>query len=176
MTTEEITLIPPGKLRCVVTNKLRSDTPEEHVRQRISRSLLEDYGYDKCDIEIEFTVNLGSGKKRVDIAIFQPRIEHKQQHIKIIVECKRDDVRPTDRDNGIEQLKSYLSACPNASFGSVVDHIEIPNIESVFIPNASKDIQIKIGKLVVSAFEKKDEANAIEAAAILKLEELLYRG
>ncbi len=117
MTTEEITLIPPGKLRCVVTDKLRSDTPEEHVRQRIARSLLEDYGYDKCDIEIEFTVNLGSSKKRVDIAIFPPRIEHKQQNIKIIVECKRDDVRPTDRDNGIEQLKSYLSACPNACFG-----------------------------------------------------------
>lgn len=117
MTNEEITLIPPGKLRCVVTEKLRSDTPEEHVRQRIARSLLEDYGYDKCDIEIEFTVNLGSSKKRVDIAIFPPRTEHKQQHVKIIVECKRDDVRPTDRDNGIEQLKSYLSACPNASFG-----------------------------------------------------------
>lgn len=117
MTTEEITLIPPGKLRCVVTEKLRSDTPEEHVRQRIARSILEDYGYDKCDIEIEFTVNLGSSKKRVDIAIFPPRTEHKQQHIKIIGECKRDDVRPTDRDNGIEQLKSYLSACPNARFG-----------------------------------------------------------
>lgn len=117
MTTEKITLIPPGKLRCVVTEKLRADTPEEHVRQRIARSLLEDYGYDKCDIEIEFTVNLGSSKKRVDIAIFPPSVEHKQQHIKIIVECKRDEVRPTDRDNGIEQLKSYLSACPNACFG-----------------------------------------------------------
>lgn len=114
---EAITLIPPGKLRCVVTDKLRADTPEEHVRQRIARSLLEDYGYDKCDIEIEFTVNLGSSKKRVDIAIFPPLVEHKQQHIKIIVECKRDEVRPTDRDNGIEQLKSYLSACPNACFG-----------------------------------------------------------
>lgn len=117
MTKEEITLIPPGKLRCVVTDKLRPDTPEEHVRQRIARSLMEDYAYDKADIEIEFTVNLGSSKKRVDIAIFPPQTEHKQQHVKIIVECKRDDVRPTDRDNGIEQLKSYLSACPNARFG-----------------------------------------------------------
>jgi type I restriction enzyme M protein len=108
MTEEAITLIPPGKLQCVVTGKLRPDTPEEHVRQRIARSLLEDYGYDKADIEIEFTVNLGSSKKRVDIAIFPPRVEHKQENIKIIVECKREDVRPTDRDNGVEQLKSYL--------------------------------------------------------------------
>jgi type I restriction enzyme M protein len=117
MTEKAITLIPPGKLQCVVTGKLRPDTPEEHVRQRIARSLLEDYGYDKADIEIEFTVNLGSSKKRVDIAIFPPRVEHKQENIKIIVECKREDVRPTDRDNGVEQLKSYLSACANARFG-----------------------------------------------------------
>jgi type I restriction enzyme M protein len=117
MTEKAITLIPPGKLQCVVTGKLRPDTPEEHVRQRIARSLLEDYGYDKADIEIEFTVNLGSSKKRVDIAIFPPRVEHKQENITIIVECKREDVRPTDRDNGVEQLKSYLSACANARFG-----------------------------------------------------------
>ncbi|GAP12176.1 type I restriction-modification system methyltransferase subunit [Bellilinea caldifistulae] len=114
---ETITLIPPGKIQCVVTGKLRPDTPEENVRQRIARSLLEDYGYDKSDIEIEFTVNLGSSKKRVDIAIFPPHVEHKQENIKIIVECKREEVRPTDRDNGVGQLKSYLAACPNARFG-----------------------------------------------------------
>jgi type I restriction enzyme M protein len=114
---EAVTLIPPGKLRCVVTDKLRPDTPEEHVRQRIARSLVDDYSYEKSDIEIEFTVNLGRSKKRVDIAIFPHEAEHKQENIKIIVECKREDVRPTDRDNGIEQLKSYLAACLNARFG-----------------------------------------------------------
>ncbi len=115
--TSTVDLIPPGKLRCIVTGKLRSDTPEEHVRQRIARSLLDDYGYDKVDVELEFSVNLGSSKKRVDIAIFPPLTEHKQQNVKTIVECKREDVRPTDRDNGVEQLKSYLAACPNARFG-----------------------------------------------------------
>ncbi|MCS6783202.1 MAG: type I restriction enzyme HsdR N-terminal domain-containing protein, partial [Gloeomargarita sp. SKYG98] len=117
MSEKPITLIPPGKLLCVVTGKFRKDTPEEHVRQRIARSLLEGYGYKEADIEIEFTVNLGSSKKRVDIAIFPPRVEHKQENIKVIVECKREDVRPSDRDNGVEQLKSYLAACPNARFG-----------------------------------------------------------
>jgi len=117
VTEEAITIIPPGKLRCVVTGKLRPDTPEENVRQRIARSLLEDYGYDRADIEIEFTINLGSSKRRVDIAIFPPRVEHKQENIKIIVECKSENVRPSDRDNGVEQLKSYLSACANAHFG-----------------------------------------------------------
>ncbi|MBM3150415.1 MAG: N-6 DNA methylase, partial [Chloroflexi bacterium] len=83
----------------------------------IARSLMEDYGYDRVDIEVEFTVNLGRSKKRVDIAIFPPRVEHKQESVKIIIECKREDVRPTDRDNGVEQLKSYLAACSNARFG-----------------------------------------------------------
>ena len=114
---EHITLIPEGKIRCVVTGTLRNDTPEEHVRQRIARSLMEDYGYDKGYIEVEFTVNLGSSKKRVDLAIFPVGAEHKQENVKIIVECKREDVRPTDRENGVEQLKSYLAACPNAKFG-----------------------------------------------------------
>lgn len=114
---DTLTLIPPGKLRYLVTGKLRPDTPEEHVRQRFARSLLEEYGYDRGDLEIEFPITLGSSKKRVDIAIFPTGAEHIQQYVKIIIECKREDVRPTDRDNGIEQLKSYLAACPNARFG-----------------------------------------------------------
>lgn len=117
MTSETIVLTPPGKLQCVVTGGPRSDTPEEHIRQRVARSLLEDYGYDRADIEIGFVVNLGNRKKRVDIAVFPPRVEHKQENIKIIIECKPEKTRPTDRDNGVEQLKSCLVACPNARFG-----------------------------------------------------------
>ena len=117
MVEETITLIPAGRLRCVVTDKLRPDTPEEHVRQRIARSIIEEYGYDRSDVEIEFSVNLGSSKKRVDIAIFSPQVAHIQQNLKIVIECKRDEIRPTDRDNGVEQLKSYLSACSNAKYG-----------------------------------------------------------
>ncbi|MEW6503904.1 MAG: N-6 DNA methylase [Chloroflexota bacterium] len=117
MPDENLTLIPPGKIQCIITGKLRPETPEEHVRQRVLRSLIEEYGYDKTDIEVEFSVNLGRSKKRVDIAIFPPNVDHKQENIKIIVECKREDIRPTDRDNGVEQLKSYLSSCANARFG-----------------------------------------------------------
>jgi hypothetical protein len=114
MTNETISLIPSGRLKCVVSGKLRLDTPEENVRQRIARSLLDNYGYDKTDIEIEFTINQGSKKPRVDIAIFPPNTVHKQENIKIIIECKKAEVKPTDRDNGIEQLKSYIAACLNA--------------------------------------------------------------
>ena len=117
MTEETITLIPSGKLRCVTTGKLRDDKPEEHVRQRIARSLLEDYGYDRVDIAVELTIYQGVKKPRVDIAIFPPNTPHKPENIRIIIECKREEIKPTDPDNGVGQLKSYMSSCLNARFG-----------------------------------------------------------
>lgn len=141
MAEETITLIPPGKLRCVITGKLRDDTPEENVRQRIARSLMEDYGYAKGDIEIEFTVNLGRSKKRVDIAIFPQDTLHNQESIKTIIECKREDIRPTDRDNGTEQLKSYLAACLNSRFGMWIGS-ELQVWEKVATPKGEFEFEI----------------------------------
>ncbi len=83
----------------------RNDTPEEHVRQRVARSLVEEYGYDRADLHIEFPVKMGSGKKkRVDIAIFPPGSEHKQELIFIIVEAKREDVRKVRRNRSVWNL------------------------------------------------------------------------
>jgi len=116
---EPVLLVPTGKLRCYIhENVFREDTPEEHVRQRTARSLIEEYGYYKADIHLEFPIKMGSGKKkRVDIAIFPNGHPHKQENIFIVVEAKREDVHPTDRKEGVEQLKSYLAACINAKWG-----------------------------------------------------------
>ena len=115
--SQDITFIPQGKLRCIVTGKLRADTPEENVRQRIARSLIDDYGYSREDIEVEFSVRLGVSRKRIDIAIFAPSTTHSQEQISIAIECKREEIKPSDRDNGVDQLKSYMSACLNCRFG-----------------------------------------------------------
>lgn len=114
---EPVVLVPAGKIKCYVTGTFRSDTPEEHVRQRIARSLVEEYGYDKKELALEFPVKLGSKTKRADIAIFPPGIEHTQQNIFILVETKKEDVKRTDRDNGVAQLQSYMAACQNAMWG-----------------------------------------------------------
>ena len=50
----ESSLVPAGKIKCYITGKHRPDTPEEHIRQRMARSLVEEYGYSKADIELEF--------------------------------------------------------------------------------------------------------------------------
>jgi type I restriction enzyme M protein len=137
--TEPILLVPTGKIRCYIHDGvLRADTPEEYVRQRAARSLVEEYGYDRADIHLEFPIKIGSGtKKRVDIAVFPAGQPHKQENIFIIVEAKREDVRPTDRKAGVEQLKSYLAACINARWGLWVGS-EMIGIEKETNPTRAK--------------------------------------
>lgn len=110
-------LVPPGKIRCCVTGNLRDDTPEEHVRQRWARSLMEEYGYPKTDLGIEIGITMGSKSKRVDVVIYRHGAERTQENITVVVEAKREDVLPSDKDKGIEQLKSYMAACLSCRFG-----------------------------------------------------------
>lgn len=110
-------LVPPGKIRCYVTGKLRKDTPEEHVRQRWARSLVDEYGYPKTDLGIEVTVRMGRARKYADLVVYIHDAPHKQENARIIVEAKRDDTKPTDDKRGDGQLISYMAACPACRFG-----------------------------------------------------------
>ena len=109
--------IPAGKIRCFVTKKLRKDTPEENVRQRWARSLVEEYGYDVEDLAVEFSVKMGTQRKRTDIVVFKPGGSRKQDTVATIVEAKREDVSPKDKAEGVDQLKSYMSACSSCRYG-----------------------------------------------------------
>ena len=110
--------IPDGFLPDFLTGEHVRDTPEEYVRQNLERALVEQYGYPAADCEPEFRIKVGSSRRRAaDIAVFAAGAEHLQEHAYIIVECKRADTKPGDRRNGIEQLKSYLSASLNARYG-----------------------------------------------------------
>ena len=60
-------------------------------------------------------------------------------------------------------------------YGGVIDHIETSHIESVLLPAAPEEVQRSIGERVVRAFEKKDEATAVEEAAINRLEARLQQ-
>lgn len=102
----------------------RHETPEEYVRQTIAKSLVREYGYHKSDIKVEFVVRLGSGKKRADLLIFPPNTKHTQENALIIVECKSDKVRAADKKDGVEQLQSYMAACPNVTYGMWTNGVE----------------------------------------------------
>lgn len=109
--------VPAGKLRCFITGKLRGDTPEEHVRQRMARSLVDEYGYRREDLGIEVKIKMGRKAKSADIVVFAQGAKHSVEHADIIVEAKRSEIKPSDSDAGVDQLKSYLAAAPNARYG-----------------------------------------------------------
>ena len=111
-----VPLIPPGKILCFITGVLRPDTPEENVRQRWARALVDDYGYPKSDIGVETRIKMGRATKSCDLTVYRRGKDHKQENIAICIEVKRDDVKPSDAKDGDGQLISYLAACP-AKFG-----------------------------------------------------------
>jgi len=112
-----ITTLPDGKICDFIDGTIRNDTPEEYVRQNIERRLVKELGYKPERIAVEFTIKVGSSKKRVDLAIFPEGKAHVQENIDIIIECKHDKVKPSDKKDGEDQLKTYMSSCPNAKWG-----------------------------------------------------------
>lgn len=118
-------IVEQGKVLDFIDGKTqRHETPEEYVRQTIAKSLVREYGYRKPDIEVEFTLRLGSGKKRADLVIFPPDTKHAQENAVVIVECKSDKVKASDKKEGVGQLQSYMSACPNVTYGMWTNGVE----------------------------------------------------
>jgi len=118
-------IVEQGKVLDFIDGKTqRPETPEEYVRQTIAKSLVREYGYHKPDIEVEFTVRLGSGKKRADLVIFPPDTKHAQENAVVIVECKSEKVKSSDKKEGVGQLQSYMSACPNITYGMWTNGVE----------------------------------------------------
>lgn len=118
MSETKVIVIPEGKICDYVDGKFRNDTPEEYVRQTIEKRLVNEHKYLPKQIRIEYTLQLGSRKPRADIVIFDKDCtEQIQENIKIIIECKKEAVDARNAKDGVEQLKSYMSACPNCEWG-----------------------------------------------------------
>jgi type I restriction enzyme M protein len=118
-------IVQQGKVLDFIDSQTqREETPEEYVRQEIAKSLVREYDYPKKDIAVEFTLRLGSRKPRADLVIFVADAEHSQEASYIIVECKAQSVKSSDRKEGVGQLHSYLSACPNTAYGMWTNGLE----------------------------------------------------
>jgi type I restriction enzyme M protein len=118
-------IVQQGKVLDFIDGKTqREETPEEYVRQEIAKSLVREYGYPKKEISVEFTLRVGSRKPRADLVVFIPDAKHLQENSKTIVECKAPTVKSSDRKEGVGQLHSYLSVCPNAAYGMWTNGLE----------------------------------------------------
>ncbi len=109
--------VPDGKIADYLTGKFVRDTPEEYVRQNIEKALVQQYKYEAKDCAPEFPIKVGSAKKRVDIVVFETGKPHTQETTYILVETKRADIKPSDKKDGVGQLKSYMAACLNVRYG-----------------------------------------------------------
>ena len=94
-----------SKIIDYATGKELPSTPEEYYRQEFEHILVDDLGYPKSRIEIEFPIQRGSNKQaeRADIVVFKDE-RKKQDNILIIVEVKTPK---TSYDN---QLLTYVTA------------------------------------------------------------------
>ena len=155
-----------GYIRDFITGRWLKDRPEEGPRQILEKRLVEEYGYPKNHIEIEFPVQKGS--KRIgptDIAVF--RNEKKIiDNLYIIVEIKRKE-----RKDGVDQLKSYLSPT-NAEFGiwfNGKDIVYLQNLKRAPFFREIPDIP-KQGETLedVGLYQKKDLKPATELKTVFE--------
>lgn len=112
-----LTTLPDGKVSDFIDQKIRNDTPEEYVRQNIERRLVLELDYAPEQIAVEFPIKIGSNRVRVDLAVFPEGLSHSQENASLLVECKKDTVLPSGKRDGVEQLRSYMTACPNVEWG-----------------------------------------------------------
>lgn len=125
MADTKVIVIPDGKICDYIDNKFRNDTPEEYVRQTIEKRLVNEHKYLTSQIKIEYTLQVGSRKPRADIVIWDKDAPEKTQGtIKIIIECKKETVDARNAKDGIAQLQSYMSVCPNCEWGMWTNSIQ----------------------------------------------------
>lgn len=87
-------------LRCLIRKKDVPHTPEEEVRQRLLRYMVEDMGYPAGLIAVEKSVRFNTMKKRADIIV------HDREGLPwMIVECKRPSENLTKRT--LAQIAMY---------------------------------------------------------------------
>ncbi|EEX49659.1 MULTISPECIES: N-6 DNA methylase [Pasteurella] len=124
--------IPEGKIADFITGQFRPDTPEEYVRQNIEKRLVNELKYPKDRIGVEVTLQVGSRKPRADVVIYTKDLPQTQENIQIIVECKKENVSSNDKKDGIEQLKSYMTVCPNCEWGLWTNKKERKVLRKIF--------------------------------------------
>lgn len=111
-------MAPDGKISDYIDGKLRNDTPEEYVRQNVEKRLVNEHKFSKNRIKVEHTLHVGSQRPRADIVIFpKDCTSYTQESIDIIIECKNETVEPNSKKDGLGQLQSYMSSCPNCEWG-----------------------------------------------------------
>lgn len=107
----------------ILTGNKESASPKKLLVQKVLRQLIESYGFDRDDLEVNYNPQIpGKVRKRIDIAIFRPDTEHNNDNLQRIIVCKtqkkRDKLRSiTEADADLRELKDLLEVIPGATLG-----------------------------------------------------------
>ena len=107
----------------ILTGNKENASPKKLLIQKALRQLIESYGFDRRDIEVNYSPRIqGHGRMRVDIAIFRPGSDHTNENLQRIIVCKnqgkRDKLRSlSEAESDINQLKELMEILPAASLG-----------------------------------------------------------
>jgi type I restriction enzyme M protein len=164
VTDAESVVSEQGKIECIITGRLRRETPEEVVRQEFCRLLLSVYKYPKEHIDVEFPIKIGRETKRIDIAVFNSETKS-QDNVYIAVETKKKK-----EEDGREQLQSYVNAT-TANFGVWTNGEQIIYAQKVIgVPNRLQDLPDipKFGQSVdvIGKYKKRDLVAATDLKSI----------
>lgn len=89
--------------------------PEEPVRQDTEKWLVEELGYDKNRLDIDYRIRAGASRLKPDIIVFRTNIQpNLDQHKDILglVEIKPNSIKQAE-----EQLHSYMAVCSSCEWG-----------------------------------------------------------
>ena len=107
----------------LLTGDKESATPKKLLVQKVLRQLIESYGFDRIDLEVNYNPQIqGQGRKRIDIAVFRPGSEHNNDNLQRVIVCKvqkkRDKLRSIlEADADLRELKELLELIPGATLG-----------------------------------------------------------
>lgn len=107
----------------ILTGNKDSVSPKKLLIQKVLRQLIESYGFDRDDLEVNYNPQIaGQGRKRIDIAIFRPNADHTNGNLQRIIVCKsqkkRDKLRSiAEADADLRELKELLELIPGATLG-----------------------------------------------------------
>jgi type I restriction enzyme M protein len=136
-------MLKDGYINDFATNKaVDLKKPEEKVRQEYEKILYDDYFYDKEQLDIEVSIQMGSSVKKADIVIYKNKSKNRNQYSDIlgIVEVKKKS-----RKDGLEQLTSYMQAT-SALFGVWTNGEEIEYLYKNSKGEVKKDCLFNIPK------------------------------
>lgn len=107
----------------IMTGNKESASAKKLLMQKILHQLIESYGFDRDDLEVNYTPKItGQGRKCIDIAIFRPNADHINDNLQRIIVCKnqkkRDKLRSiAEAESDLRELKELLEMIPGATLG-----------------------------------------------------------